>query len=35
MYSIKKIFGVMFLFACLILPQNVSAEKKGLQRQPV
>ena len=28
MYSIKKIFGVMFLLACLILPQNVSAEKR-------
>lgn len=27
MYSIKKIFGVMFLLACLILPQTVSAEK--------
>lgn len=27
MYSIKKIFGVMFLLALLILPQNVSAEK--------
>ena len=28
MYSIQKIFGVMFLLACLILPQTVSAEKK-------
>lgn len=27
MYSIKKIFGVMFLLACLILPQTASAEK--------
>ena len=27
MLSIKKIFGVMFLLACLILPQTVSAEK--------
>ena len=27
MFSIKKIFGVMFLLACLILPQTVSAEK--------
>jgi hypothetical protein len=28
MYSIKKIFGVMFLLACVILPQTVSAEKR-------
>ena len=28
MYSIKKIFGIMFLLACVILPQNVSAEKR-------
>lgn len=28
MYSIKKIFGVMFLLACIILPQTVSAEKR-------
>ena len=28
MYSIKKIFGVMFLLACIIFPQNVSAEKR-------
>lgn len=27
MYSIKKIFGVMLLLACFILPQTVSAEK--------
>lgn len=28
MYGFKKIFGVIFLLACIILPQNVSAEKK-------
>ena len=28
MYSIRKIFGVMFLLACIILPQAVSAEKR-------
>lgn len=28
MFSIKKIFGVMFLLMCIILPQNVSAEKR-------
>lgn len=28
MCSIKKIFGVLFLLACIILPQNVSAEKR-------
>lgn len=27
MFGFKKIFGVMFLLACIILPQNVSAEK--------
>ncbi|MBO4400446.1 MAG: hypothetical protein J5809_01205 [Selenomonadaceae bacterium] len=27
MNGIRKIFGVMFLLACLILPQSVSAEK--------
>jgi hypothetical protein len=28
MNSIKKIFGIMFLLACVILPQTVSAEKR-------
>ena len=28
MYSIKKILGILFLLACVILPQNVSAEKR-------
>ncbi len=31
MNSVKKIFGVIFMLACLILPQNVSAEKKDWQ----
>ena len=28
MYNFKKIFGVIFLLACIILPQTVSAEKR-------
>ena len=28
MYSVRKIFGVMFLLLCIALPQVVSAEKK-------
>ena len=28
MYKFKKIFGVIFLLACIILPQTVSAEKR-------
>ncbi len=28
MQSFKKIFGVLFLLACIILPQTVSAEKR-------
>ncbi len=31
MYSIKKIFGVMFLLACMFLPQTVSAEKNDFK----